>query len=696
MVSVKVEAMSSEIAQPERPIQSLAEDRLERAPFVDGLVDALVHKSSGRSSGIVLGITGAWGSGKSSILNMLEEKVVGRYPGAHVVRFDPWLVSGRNDLITEFLRELLSTFKPDDQKHKALTQALAKYGSLLAPIANLTLPGGGAAIAGGLNAIGELLSKGDSISGLRKTLFAQLKEIDAPIVVLIDELDRVEDSEIRTVAQLVRSVADFPGISYVIAYDAHRVIQALGNDADGATRSERGRAYLEKIVQFSFPLPALLAADLDALLAAELRALATGLNLPANFENSKRYKRTAGFLLENGLTTPRDIKRLIGAFHVLAGIVSDEVDWMDLLVLCLLSGKAPRTLEKVRADPDSFVSNPLSRASTFRLTLPPQRKSQEDELRSLVAPDEYNEAVRNLMMYLFPRFAPQGRTIDYSDALALRRPLLTALRFGLVPGGVSREAASELTKSTRSKVVDHLQERFESDTLPVLLDRIREIYSELDANHEEFWIGVTDFLRPDFKSGRSLIYMRGISEAFGDVVERSVEHKSSFKAVAANIMDTLAAAGDRAIVPELLRRQFFYNGIYGSAQQKGTAILNQAETTEFVNKVIPEWRRAHLAGDLLKTLYDLDAVYAIQQAGQWDASCLEQFTRELDEPALFEAVVVMMFGGNRMTSTRTIAQVCDHTKFESLVLRRLFNQSFDGSQPGLQNALTKFKDRPKA
>lgn len=70
-----------------------------------------------------------------------------------------------------------------------------------------------------------------------------MKELTAfphPIVVLIDELDRVESEEIRTVAQLVRSVADFPGVSYLLAYDRERVAQALGGE-----NAERGQAYLE-------------------------------------------------------------------------------------------------------------------------------------------------------------------------------------------------------------------------------------------------------------------------------------------------------------------------------------------------------------------------------------------------------------------------------------------------------------------
>jgi len=80
----------------------------------------------------------------------------------------------------------------------------------------------------------------------------ELAAVNLPIVVLIDEVDRVEDDEIRSIAQLVRSVGDFPGVSYALAYDPKRVIQALGGaERTDVLRDERGRAYLEKIVQIT-------------------------------------------------------------------------------------------------------------------------------------------------------------------------------------------------------------------------------------------------------------------------------------------------------------------------------------------------------------------------------------------------------------------------------------------------------------
>jgi predicted KAP-like P-loop ATPase len=187
-------------------------------------------------------------------------------------------------------------------------------------------------------------SKDESLSAIRRKLLAELAESAMPIVVLIDELDRIEDQEIRTVAQLVRSVADFPGISYVLAYDHDRVVQALGEGAIEDARAERGRAYLEKIVQLQIPLPITFEEEIVRLLSAELAPLQQELDLPDNFENIERYSELLKLLSNHLIQTPRDIKRLFGTFHVLCGMLREEVDWIDLLAYSTLLVKAPGTV----------------------------------------------------------------------------------------------------------------------------------------------------------------------------------------------------------------------------------------------------------------------------------------------------------------------------------------------------------------
>src|SRR5437016_1539010 len=239
--SVATEAISSSPGQPERPIERASEDALGRMNFVRRLADALIDKSTTKSRGIAIGVTGAWGSGKSSVLNLLRQHTKETYPRALVVSFDPWLVSGRNDLISEFLRELIRTINADPQASaqlKKIGATIAKYGEYVAPVAATWMPLLGPVIKAGGGLIKEAVKSDESLTGLKSRLMKELAAIDVPIIVLIDELDRVEDEEIRTVAQLVRSVADFPGISYVLAYDSKRVIQTLGGGANSPQAEE--------------------------------------------------------------------------------------------------------------------------------------------------------------------------------------------------------------------------------------------------------------------------------------------------------------------------------------------------------------------------------------------------------------------------------------------------------------------------
>jgi predicted KAP-like P-loop ATPase len=86
----------------ERPIDTPDQDKLERGGFIARLCNAVIERQTKKATGAIIGITGQWGSGKSSILNLLDHHIKLDYPDAIVIRFDPWLISGRNDLISEF------------------------------------------------------------------------------------------------------------------------------------------------------------------------------------------------------------------------------------------------------------------------------------------------------------------------------------------------------------------------------------------------------------------------------------------------------------------------------------------------------------------------------------------------------------------------------------------------------------------
>ena len=65
----------------DQPIREPDEDALNRQPFVDKIAELInnyTKANAGKNThdGLVIGLEGPWGSGKTSILNLLEKKLV--------------------------------------------------------------------------------------------------------------------------------------------------------------------------------------------------------------------------------------------------------------------------------------------------------------------------------------------------------------------------------------------------------------------------------------------------------------------------------------------------------------------------------------------------------------------------------------------------------------------------------------------
>jgi predicted KAP-like P-loop ATPase len=89
--------------QADEPITRRSEDQLGRARFAEAIANQVLQSPPRQA--FVIALDGAWGSGKTSVLNMIEEVVV-EQSDTVVLRFNPWLFSGTEELVLRFLYEL--------------------------------------------------------------------------------------------------------------------------------------------------------------------------------------------------------------------------------------------------------------------------------------------------------------------------------------------------------------------------------------------------------------------------------------------------------------------------------------------------------------------------------------------------------------------------------------------------------------
>ncbi len=236
---------------PDRPIEAEQEDKFNRSPFASRIATTIAHRAD--SSSLVVGIFGKWGEGKTSVLNLMKSALK-HHDDVEVVPFNPWHFTSQEQLLRGFFATLADAL---DERLKtageSIGEVLKKYGAALS-VASVTF-GGMVSVNPGAAAsqLGANLSTVE-LDKLRERVERILRESGKRVVVLIDDIDRLDRQEIQAIFKLVKLSASFPSTVYVLAFDDEMVADALG-ERYGKGGIKAGRQFLEKIIQVPLYLP---------------------------------------------------------------------------------------------------------------------------------------------------------------------------------------------------------------------------------------------------------------------------------------------------------------------------------------------------------------------------------------------------------------------------------------------------------
>lgn len=312
-------------ASGDNPIKKGADDRLQRRSGAGSLARDIREVDA--SEGFVVGIVGPWGSGKTSILNMVRE-FLKQEPELAVIDFNPWLFSGTDELVEAFFRELSAQMKLKGGKLAGIAQIVDDYSDLLSPLSALPVVGSWlSGFRGAAKALNDLQQKRrGSVNEQRDRLATRLAELEQPIVVVIDDIDRLESTEIRDIFKLVRLTASFPNIIYVLAFDRQRVEEALSQSGFD------GRAYLEKIIQLGTDVPTVPEPVMLRQLGEALEAAVSDLDLPETFDENA-WPDVLMEIVRPLVTNMRDVKRYAAAVRSKARALGGQVELVDVMAL---------------------------------------------------------------------------------------------------------------------------------------------------------------------------------------------------------------------------------------------------------------------------------------------------------------------------------------------------------------------------
>ena len=412
----------------DRALEAHSEDHFGFMGIAKRLAPSIVEASKG--DGIVIGLEGRWGSGKTSLLNFLRTELVqAQDEGIHTLTIEPWLNGDTSSMVASLLEpiiEILQT-KEDEitasdgeheigakEKIKEVGQLLRDYGPKtarrIASVANVAghfIPGGqlvGDTLEAAATAADQMMSSGPTPSDLKRKIMQKMQALDVGFVVILDDLDRLEPEQAVEVVRLVRSVADFPRVAYLMCYDREVLAQAL----ETGLKVADGSLFLQKIVQLTFNIPLPEPFDLRTLFREEAKAIYAEVTRTDLDGETLNDLHSAVDREGMGLSTPREVKLALNSVRFVFPQVKDDVYFPDFCRLHLIKTtnyKLYQWLEEYLSERSVVVTGDAAVASDDKVRM-------GEQLEKLL-PSKHPESVRSI--WNLQRFIPGLADVEEAE-----------------------------------------------------------------------------------------------------------------------------------------------------------------------------------------------------------------------------------------------------------------------------------------
>ncbi len=420
-------------------------DAFYRLPFAKKIAETITKRDPQES--IVIGISGAWGEGKTTVQDYIYSEIKTIEPSCIQIKFSQWRIQSDDDVFVNFFNEVKkeidnSSDSPNDQESKENDLPVkkqldsswrSKFTKKIKIFSKEDDPyhtsserrWSQAAVLGQkvqgipvLENVGTVLKNvGENYTILtidkkKPRLIDALKDIKKRTIIYIDDIDRLEANEIRYVFRLVKSTCDFPNLTYILFFDRNAVVAALNSTANNSESNIDGERYLEKIIQIPFDLPKIQKENLEKFFFEQIDKVLKSIDIELAQEEHYRYKTNIKPILKYKIATPRSILLYVNVLSFGLNFLKSDVNIVDFMIVEALRLFYPNCYRLIKENPQFFIGIQLDSMYWFGQE---GVKSQEYKSRlsaAMAQMDEFEKTdLDSLITNLFPsRLVPERNT----------------------------------------------------------------------------------------------------------------------------------------------------------------------------------------------------------------------------------------------------------------------------------------------
>jgi hypothetical protein len=315
------------------PIEDQEKDTLNRNLEVENLTNLVNSLPNRPDSSHVIGIVGTWGYGKTSFLGMLKNRLKDE---SIIIEFNPWIFSNTSNLVEDFFISI----ERKVSKYIQTKNIIINYGKTLSNLAHDSKS---------ISRIKEFIFPARPLKNQYSEISKLVKNLEKKTIILIDDLDRLDNSELFEVMRLIRNTANFPNFIFILAYDKKYLKHALTN-----LKIYNSDKYLDKIIHFEIALPWIssfkiiqyltnllnskidLIFELNPLIQSEFKSQLKDILLEWDLFETRKPKYSTGKEVTKIFSNIRDITRFSNSFIFYLQNYYDKIYLPDLFILELI------------------------------------------------------------------------------------------------------------------------------------------------------------------------------------------------------------------------------------------------------------------------------------------------------------------------------------------------------------------------
>jgi uncharacterized protein YejL (UPF0352 family) len=370
------------------PITSKVEDRLKRSKFADRVAQRILSIPRGSKS-VAIGITGKWGTGKTSFINLINRSLFEHQTKDDriIIEFNAWRSSSPETIVQDFFDLLTKELRKEDV---TLAKNVYSYAKTLTHINENVF-------TRTVQALAESFSN-DSQNEIYEGINKSLKKINKQIVVLIDDLDRLDTAEVVEVLRIIRNTGAFTNMVYIAAYDKDYVHEAVK-----AINQHNYQSFLEKIFQFEFNLPHFDRAILRSMLKEQLSEASSDISSDI-LEQVINHRLKGEIITDMFVQTAREVLRLSNAFHFEITGIANEVFIYDFYLLQLIKLKYPVVYRGILEYQSQFFIRDVMRDKVIKLRNENEQQMENNLISEIIRSTKQSKPSDDVVIQPLPIF----------------------------------------------------------------------------------------------------------------------------------------------------------------------------------------------------------------------------------------------------------------------------------------------------